>query len=109
MTERGQFVSATQVTGNITLYLDGQAVPACAGETVIAALLRDGAVLGRSEFDGAPRAGFCLMGACQDCTIWEEGAGRLRACMTEVRDGMRLTRQSPLAGLPPAMQDTGHD
>lgn len=109
MFEVGQFTPVAHIADDMTLYFDGHAVPAHAGETVIAALLRNGARLGQSEFDGTPRAGFCLMGACQDCTLWMEGRGALRACMTEVRDGMRLTSISPLINLLSAPEPAEND
>lgn len=77
--------------------LDGADLPARIGESLITALLAAGEPTGRSEFDGGDRCGFCLMGACQDCTLWTEAGQRLRACMTPVQAGMRLRRTSPLA------------
>jgi hypothetical protein len=46
--------------------------------------------LRESEFGDGTRAGFCLMGACQDCWVWTSDGKRLRACTTEVADGMNL-------------------
>jgi len=46
-------------------------------------MLTNGDVLRRLEFGGAPRAGFCLMGACQDCWVWMDDGGRVRACTRE--------------------------
>jgi predicted molibdopterin-dependent oxidoreductase YjgC len=70
--------------------LNGQALTALAGDTVLTAVLTHGAQLRRSEFSGEPRAGFCLMGACQDCWIATESGQRLRACGTFIEEGMRL-------------------
>ena len=81
------------------IHLDGIAVPAQAEESLITALLVAGLMTGWSEFDGSPRCGFCLMGACQDCTLWSASGERLRACMTEVVDGMELCRLPPPAGI----------
>ncbi|RVD47325.1 2Fe-2S iron-sulfur cluster-binding protein, partial [Mesorhizobium sp. M7A.F.Ca.ET.027.03.2.1] len=52
--------------------------------------------LGFSEFDGTPRAGFCLMGACQDCSLWLADGRRIRACMTTVESGMTVASRPPL-------------
>ncbi len=93
----GLFVPIGEDAAELRLVLDGVPLPARRGDTVIAAVLRHGARLGRSEFDGRPRAGFCLMGACQDCTLWRADGGRIRACMTTVEDGMVLSTASPLA------------
>jgi hypothetical protein len=53
-------------------------------------VLTQAAQLRRSEFSGEPRAGFCLMGACQDCWMTTESGERLRACGTFIEEGMRL-------------------
>ena len=70
--------------------LDGQALSALAGDTVLTAVLSNTDRLRHAEFSGAPRAGFCLMGACQDCWIATEEGARLRACSHFVEEGMRL-------------------
>lgn len=70
--------------------LDGEPASALAGDTVLTAVLTRAAQLRRSEFSGAPRAGFCMMGACQDCWIATEQGERLRACSTFIAPGMAL-------------------
>jgi hypothetical protein len=70
--------------------LDGQPRTALAGDTVLTAVLTQAGQLRRSEFSGEPRAGFCLMGACQDCWMTTESGERLRACGTFIAEGMRL-------------------
>ena len=74
----------------VSFVLDGKTVNALAGDTVLTAVLTQGAQLRISEFSGQPRAGFCMMGACQDCWISTESGERLRACGTFIKDGMRL-------------------
>ena len=74
----------------VTFVLDGKAATALAGDTVLTAVLTQGAQLRRSEFSGQSRAGFCMMGACQDCWISTESGERLRACGTFITDSMRL-------------------
>jgi D-hydroxyproline dehydrogenase subunit gamma len=74
----------------VAFTLDGQAVTGLAGDTVLTAVLTHAAQLRRSEFSGEPRAGFCMMGACQDCWIATESGQRLRACATFLEEGMRL-------------------
>jgi D-hydroxyproline dehydrogenase subunit gamma len=69
---------------------DGQPFEALAGDTVLTAVLTNASHLRRSEFSGEPRAGFCMMGACQDCWVQAESGERLRACATFVEEGMRL-------------------
>jgi predicted molibdopterin-dependent oxidoreductase YjgC len=70
--------------------LDGRQVSALAGDTVLTAVLTQHDHLRRNEFGGEPRAGFCMMGACQDCWIGTAEGGRLRACTTFVDAGMSL-------------------
>ena len=74
----------------IGFVLDGKAATALAGDTVLTAVLTQAAQLRCSEFSGEPRAGFCMMGACQDCWITTESGQRLRACATFLEEGMRL-------------------
>lgn len=70
--------------------LDGHPVEALEGDTVMTAMLTNGERLRRTEFADSPRAGFCMMGACQDCWVRTEEGERLRACGTFIADGMRL-------------------
>lgn len=70
--------------------LDGRPASALAGDTVLTAVLTQADQLRQSEFSGAPRAGFCLMGACQDCWIATDSGQRFRACGRFVEEGMRL-------------------
>ena len=75
---------------SLTLRIDGQTATALAGDTLLVALLSHGRRVRDSEFGDGPRAGFCLMGACQDCWIATESGERLRACSTFIEPGMRL-------------------
>ncbi len=59
------------------------------------AMLGQGRKLRQSEFGDGARAGFCLMGACQDCWVWDETGQRLRACTTVVLDGMTVRTAPP--------------
>ncbi|GKS89037.1 (2Fe-2S)-binding protein [Acidovorax sp. SUPP2539] len=70
--------------------LDGEPATALQGDTVLTAILTHRARLRRNEFSHEPRAGFCLMGACQDCWVQTAGGERLRACSTFVVAGMAL-------------------
>jgi len=78
----------------IRITVDGAAITALAGDTLLTALLTAGARLRDSEFADGPRAGFCLMGACQDCWVWTASGERLRACSTEAADGMSILTTS---------------
>jgi len=75
---------------SIRLIVDGQAVTALAGDTVLTALLLAGRRVRAGEFGDGPRAGLCLMGACQDCWVALADGRRVRACTTPAEDGMEL-------------------
>lgn len=74
----------------VRLEVDGAAIEALEGDMLMVALLTSWTRLRESEFGDGPRAGFCLMGACQDCWVWTAEGARLRACTTPVSDGMRI-------------------
>lgn len=54
----------------VSFTFDGARIDGLAHDTILAAILRHCPHIGTSEFDGTPRAGFCLMGSCQECTLW---------------------------------------
>lgn len=72
--------------------LDGAPREALAGDTLLTAILAAGETVRESEFGDGMRAGFCWMGACQDCGVWVKGLGRVRACATPVAAGMEVVR-----------------
>lgn len=71
---------------------DGTALSLPEGANLAAALLAAGVkVFRHTPVSGAPRAPFCMMGACFDCLIEIDGVTR-QACMLEVSEGMIITR-----------------
>ncbi|WP_257111510.1 (2Fe-2S)-binding protein [Pseudomonas ficuserectae] len=84
----------------VSLMVDGAHIEALQGDTLMVALLTRKATLRQSEFDSGRRAGFCLMGACQDCWVWTRSGERLRACSNEVRDGLDIVTTQPEAKWP---------
>jgi predicted molibdopterin-dependent oxidoreductase YjgC len=85
----------------VTLTLDGKPVTAYEGESVAAMLLAEGHVATRTTRRGAPRGVFCGMGVCFDCLVVVDGVPNTRACVTWVREGMSVARQSGLVAAPP--------
>lgn len=79
----------------INLFVNGCLVDALAGDTLLTAILTTAPILRQSEFGDGPRAGFCLMGACQDCWVWTESGARLRACSTPAEANMRIVTTEP--------------
>jgi sarcosine oxidase subunit alpha len=75
----------------IHLLVNGEPVGAFEGETVAAALLATGRrTLRHTNLLGQARGLFCVMGVCFDCVVEIDGRTGVRACMTPVRDGMRV-------------------
>jgi len=88
---RVQFVRLSETERpEITIHVDGAPVSALAGDTLLTALLLAGGQVRDFEFGAGGRAGFCLMGACQDCWVQLESGGSVRACTSYVREGLRL-------------------
>lgn len=86
-----------RLTGYVTrgrqvwIVVDGVEVVAYEGESVAAALLASGRRdLRESPRRGEPRGMYCGIGLCFECLVSIEGEGGVRACQTQVRDGMRI-------------------
>ena len=85
----------------IRLAVDGEPVEALAGDTLMTAILTRRGTLRVSEFGDGARAGFCVMGACQDCWVRLSDGRRLRACTTLATEGMDvLTGAEEIADAP---------
>ena len=81
----------TERPGRLTIAVNGREVAAFPGETVGAVLAALGQrALRRSEGRGGLRGLFCGMGVCQECRVTVDGVPNVRACMTGVREGMRV-------------------
>ncbi|GJI90895.1 (2Fe-2S)-binding protein [Duganella hordei] len=94
---------AEQDRAPVHFFIDGEPARALQGDTLLVAILGAANSLRSSEFGDGRRAGFCLMGACQDCWVWTADGARLRACSTEIAEGMRIiTRNTEAAWLNPA-------
>ena len=92
----GRLVRAVVPDGApLCVRVDGTEITACAGDSVLVAVLTGRGALRRHEFSDEMRAGFCLMGACQDCWVWLADRRRVRACTTLVEDGMHVLTTPP--------------
>jgi D-hydroxyproline dehydrogenase subunit gamma len=78
------------------IMIDGRIAQAAEGDTLMVALLAGQDALRDSEFDAGRRAGFCLMGACQDCWVWTAQGERLRACTTPAAPGISIVTRNAL-------------
>lgn len=71
---------------------DGTPLSLPDGSNLAAALLAAGVdVFRHTPVSNAPRAPFCMMGACFDCLVEIDGVTR-QACMLVVTEGMIITR-----------------
>jgi predicted molibdopterin-dependent oxidoreductase YjgC len=84
----------------VAFTIDGRPAQALEGDTLLVALLSQTDHVRVSEFGDGNRAGFCLMGACQDCWVWTAEGERLRACSTMVRAGLHIVTEQPEASWP---------
>lgn len=73
--------------------LDGQPASGLLGDTLLTAVLTQAEHLRGSDFSAQPRAGFCLMGACQDCWVSLGDGRRVRACATLLEAGQVVCRE----------------
>ena len=85
----------------ISFRIDDEPAEAIEGESLLAAILCHRDSLPGAGVHGA-RAGFCLMGACQECWVQVEGMGPVRTCTTPVGEGMRVAAHRSAA---PATED----
>jgi len=94
----GRFVRLAE-TGRapVRFELDGKSAEALTGDTLLVAIVSNGTSVRSSEFGEERRAGFCLMGACQDCWVWTAAGERLRSCTTVVEEGMQIVTTQPEA------------
>ena len=81
----------------VVFTFDGERVSGREGEALLPALLASGVRVLRTTPDlGEPRGGYCLIGRCSDCQVIVDGVPSVRACITQVRDGMVVRTQHGL-------------
>ena len=91
-----RFVQAARWTSPaIEIAVDGETVAVPRGQSILTAVLTHRHALRTQMASGGPRAGFCLMGACQECWIWLGDGRRVRACTTEVAENMEVCTAGP--------------
>lgn len=78
------------VQADITVHINGQAVSAAIGETVLSVIQSLGVrQIARNDHDQISGA-YCGMGVCQCCLVKINGRHKRRACQTVVREGMEI-------------------
>lgn len=80
---------------SIEYFFNGECGQAFVGQNVAAAILQNGDRVLRTTRDShAPRGIFCGIGICFDCLVVIDGIPNQRACLIEVREGMRIESQA---------------
>lgn len=89
--------------GILTVEIDGVSVAADPGETIAAVLMRQTDAWSRlNPVSGRPRAPYCMMGVCFECLAEVDGKASVQTCLTPVRDGTRVRRQTGLREIEPS-------
>lgn len=97
MTPNAQLVRlAARDRPALAFTLDGEAAMARRGDTILTAILTSRRRLAGAGSTDA-HAGFCLMGACQECWVTADGRP-VRACGTLVAAGMQIATRRHAAG-----------
>ena len=81
---------------------DGAPLTAYEGETVAAALLAAGVRKARVTASGDARGPYCGIGVCFDCAMEIDGLASVRACQTQVHEGMDVRTQTGFGAGPGA-------
>lgn len=75
----------------VKIIVDGKPIEAYEGETVAAALLSAGIHTFRlTQKHQHPRGLYCGMGICYECLVTVNGVHAVRACVTQVAEGMQI-------------------
>ncbi|MDN4093700.1 (2Fe-2S)-binding protein [Brevibacillus agri] len=91
---------------SVPFEFNGSVYTAYEGETIAGALLAAGVrTLRVHEETGSPRGIYCNIGHCYECRVHVDGVPTVRACMTLVQEGMRVTAGSVL---PTPLKKGGH-
>jgi sarcosine oxidase subunit alpha len=79
----------------VTIFLDGEPIPAERGEPLAAALLAsDKTILARSPKLHRPRGPSCFRGACDGCLARVDGVPNVMTCLRPARGGERIDAQN---------------
>ena len=91
-----------QPEATIQIWFNDQPLNVPGGRSVAAALLAVGVQRFRATpVSGAPRAPYCMMGACFECLVEIDGMPSRQSCLVTVQDGMRIHSQEGARDLPP--------
>lgn len=103
MTTTPLFKTLPGADAPVDIWFNDQPLRVPGGRSVAAALLAAGIARFRATpVSGAPRAPYCMMGACFECLVEIDGVPSRQSCMVTVRAGMRIRSQEGARDLPPA-------
>ncbi len=94
-----RFRAPPETGATVQFRYEGETVTAPEGTSVAAALLAHSGAYTRQTVKGSGRTAFCMMGVCFDCLVEIDGVPNVQACMTQVRSGMVVSRQTGLRRL----------
>ncbi len=80
----------------IQVEVNGKLHTAYEGETVAALFAAEKLSAMRTTPEGEPRGIYCGMGICFDCLVVINEIPNTRACMTWLKDGMKISTQEGL-------------
>lgn len=87
----------TEDAERVPVTFEGRTYELSEGTNLATALLVAGVrVVRATHKTGAPRAPFCMMGACFECLVEIDGVSR-QACMMTVSEGMEIRHLKPAA------------
>jgi len=79
---------------DVEITVDGEKIPAKAGEPILAAILAQGKIISRYTVKrNEPRGLFCGIGQCTDCAMIVDGVANVKTCITPVKAGMVVQTQ----------------
>lgn len=79
------------IAHEVTISFDGGPITTAAGQSVGSALVTNGITAWRdTRKHERPRGLFCGIGICFDCLVTVDDVPNQRACLVEVRDGMKV-------------------
>ncbi len=82
-------------SSTVMVTINGQSVPAHAGQTVWAAMALAGQTVTRqAALSGEDRSAFCAMGVCFECMVEIDGQPNQQACLRRVTEGMTIQTQN---------------
>ncbi|MBW1635226.1 MAG: (2Fe-2S)-binding protein [Deltaproteobacteria bacterium] len=89
-----------QIDKTVTIEFEGTPLTVPATITVAAAVIGPAGQKHTrlSPVNGKKRAPYCFMGVCHECLMEIDGIPDQQACIIEVKEGMKIRRQTSLPG-----------